>query len=76
MGTSTEAGCQPHLDLPQVGRCVGGVQDEDNCGVHTQSMQHYCHVCGNTVYSGGMQGGQMAERVDAKTVVVATTNEL
>ncbi len=27
-------------------------------------------------YSRGMQGGRMAERVDAKEVVVGTTNEL
>jgi hypothetical protein len=76
MRTSTKAGCQSRLDLPQVGRCVRGVQDVDDCEVHTQTTQHYCRVCDDTAYSGGMQGGQTAERVDAKTVVVGTTDEL
>jgi hypothetical protein len=76
MGRSTKAGCQPLLDLPQVGGRVRGVQDVDNCKVYAQTMQHYCGVCGNIANSEGMQGGQMVERLDAKTVVVGTTNEL
>jgi hypothetical protein len=41
-----------------------------------QTMQYYCRVCGDRAYSGGVQGRQMAERVDAKAVVAETTDEL
>ncbi len=35
----------------------GGVRDVDDCGVHLQTMRHCCRICGNTAYSGGVQGG-------------------
>ncbi len=37
---------------------------------------YYCCIYGDMAYSGGVQGGQKAERVDAKTVVMRATNEL
>ncbi len=76
MGTSTEMGSQSRLDLSQVSGCVGGVRDANNCGIHTQPTQQYCRVRGNMAYSGGVQGGQTAERVDAKTAMEGTTDEL
>ncbi len=72
----TKARSQPRLDLSQVGRCVRRMQDADDCGIYPQTTRYHCGVCGNTAYFVGVQGGRMAKRVDAKTVVVGATDEL